>query len=399
MRGFENNPKSAARRGKLSTGLSTLAAAAVLSMMPAQEAQAFCGVCAPVMQQIAMTEQVLMQAIQQSTMSIIQAVETSTYNIINAIDGSTQSIKGVNEKAINSEKELTQGRLNYDASRNMADVYAKAQEQFTVPEAQAFKTCELLAQAQQTGSAGDNARVMAKTMTTAQNRRNLYTVDAPAAAKAVLDDYKTNYCSAADQERGRCTAVGNVLMQGAATRADTLLTPAANYTYSAEESAAAAAFITMATNPVPAETLPKALEQSPAGERFILEQMNASAQLSVAQHSLWQIKSAKDAPTSPNGNANAAGYSGALSLVGLMKKFSDDKFGNPQYDVKLSGMNENGLLRELNLQTAYSNWVDYQTYLQNDRIEALLATQLAASARERSERQLAMARAMVGRSR
>lgn len=389
--------KNTPRMGKAKARLSALALAVSLSFAPVQQAQAYCGICADVLMQLEIDTQTILQAIQQSTNSIIQGIQQSTQNIIEAINGSTQTIKGVTEKVTAGQKELTQGQLNYDASVKVSENFAKAQEQFTAPEAQAFKTCELMNQAQQATSAAENARMETKAMTASRSKRNMYTPNVAAAAKEVVKDYNDNYCTPEDEKRQRCTAVTDPMMQGAAVRADTLLTPAANYTYSDKEAKAADAFITMVTNPVPVESLPKALERGVAGERFLVEQMNINAQMSVAEHSMQQIKSGMVAPS--GGTQNAAGYSGALSMIGLMKKFTDDKFGNKEYDAKLSGMNANGLLRELNLQTAFSNWVDYQTYMQNERVEALLATQLAAAARERSERQLAVARGLVGRAR
>lgn len=119
--------------------------------------------------------------------------------------------------------------------------------------------------------------------------------------------------------------------------------------------------------------------------------------MNVAQHSLEMIKAMNDAPDSGS-NTNAAGYSGALSVVGLMHKFVDDRFGNPDYSASLQGLNDSGMLREINMHMAFNNWVDYHSYLQNERIEALVATQLASAARERSDRQLSMARGLVGKT-
>lgn len=402
MTGLSRTTKAMKRSSKFAHTLSTfvLLVGLALSSSPVQALVVVCPTCNFYTGSVVQTALAsILEAITMSTQSIVLSIEKATFTIYNAIGGGTSSLVGSNEKLLNGQKELAQGNLNYDATLRASENFAKAQEQFTAPEAKAFKTCELMAQAQQTVSASDAARVNAKVMTVVLAKQNMYTSSSSVAAKAVMDNYKANYCSAEDVGRGRCPTAAPPLMQGAPTRADVLLSPASNQTYSAEESVAASSFIKMVTNPVPVEQLPVALERAPGGERFVLEAMNAAAQMSVAQHSLEQIKAAKDAPTAPGGNANAAGYSGALSVVGLMKKFTDDKFGSPEYSKDLQAKNEHGLLKELNLQTAFNNWVGYQTYVQSERVEALLATQLAAAARERSERQMALARGMVGKGR
>lgn len=385
-------------RMRLSSALGAVAVAMTLSTAPAP-AQAWCGLCAPVMYAVQSSTSSILSAIAQSTNSVITAISTSTQLIINAIGGSTESLIGANEKVLSGMKELEQASLNYDAAASMSETFATSQEMFVAPEGQAFRRCELLAQAKQATSVSEDARLNAKVMTASHANRNMNTTSSADAARKVLDDYKSNYCSAEDRSRGRCTTEAPLALQGAPTRADVLLTPVANSTYSEAESRAASSFITMVTNPAPVEALPRGLEKSAAGERFVLEQMHSSAQMSVAQHSLEQIKASKESSESAAGAAAANGYSGALSLVGLMEKFTKDKFGNSEYAKELHAKNEHGLLKEMNIQMAFNNWLGFQTYSQNERIEALIATQLAAAARERADRQLAVARGMAGKSR
>lgn len=367
----------------------------VFSMGTSKDANAFCGDCFAVGIKVDGATQAILAKITETSTTITTAIGESTTKIIQAMKGSTESLVGSGEKSGAAERELTQGTINYTAALKAQDTLAKAIENFG-PQAQGFKTCELLSRAQEANSAGDGARSDAKLMTAAMGKRNAYTKNAAAAAKDVLDDYNNNYCTKTDAERGRCKEAPK-LMQAASIRADVLLTPAANRTYTKEESAAAEKFIINVTNPVPVEMLPVGMEKKPGGERFMIEQMNANAIMSVAQHSLAQIKSALTSPAEGEGNANAAGINASMSVVGIMYEYVKGKFGNPKYNGEVAAMTEIPLLKELNMQMAFNNWIEFQSYEQTERIEMIQATQLALSARERAERQLAMAKGMSGR--
>lgn len=338
----------------------------------------------------------ILSAISYSTASIIQAVSFSTYNIITAIGSSTESMVGSGEKGNQGGKELEQAKLNYDAATKMADSYAKSMEQFVLPESQAYKKCVIMAQAQQAEVAGQAVRTSSKLGTYKAARRNMGGQNPEASMKNVLDDYKSNYCSKEDVARDRCTTAAPEYLQNASVRADILLTPAANETYSAEESKAADSFITMVSNPIPIQSLPANLEKTPGGNKYFLEQMYSTAQMSVGQHSLQAIKASKEPSSASGAVAAANGYSGDLSLKGVMSKFTEDKFGNPEYAKNLQTQNENGLLKEMNVQMAFNNWLGYKAYEQNERMEAIMAVQMLNSVRERSAKALSAARQNVG---
>lgn len=325
-----------------------------------------------------------------SQASTLAGIAASTLKTITGQSGVTASVVASREKELAAEKELAQAELNYDAATEAQKRFAEAQDNFTAPSAQAFRVCQLMKAGDAAKTAGESSRTVAKALNYASGRRQMYTENSSVRAKEVLDNYRANYCSDADEERGRCTAVSDKRMQNAAVSADSLMSPTAGETFTAKEARAAVDFIEMVTNPVPQELMPKGLDnKSAAAERFNLAQMSGQAQMSVANLSLMQILSSK----TPAGS----GPDTAISVVGLMKKFAEEKFGNKTYVEGLSQMDNPGLLKEINGQMAVRNWINYHGYLQNERVETILATQLAVAVKDNSEREIAAARAMVTR--
>lgn len=324
-----------------------------------------------------------------SQASTLAGIAQSTLMTMNAEQGTTASIVASREKELAAESELVQAELNYDAASEAQKRFAEAQDNFTAPSAKAYRVCEVMKAGDAAKKVGDDARSIGKALSDASGNRQMYTENASASAKKVLDNYRKNYCSIEDEKRGRCTAVEKS-MQNAAVSADSLMSPTSGETFTAKEKVAAVDFIQMVTNPTPQEMLPKGLEKkSAAAERFNLAQMSAQAQMSMADHSLMQILASKTATgTTPEKS---------ISVVGMMKKFSEEKFGNPVYVKGLGGMDSPGLLKEINSQMAVRNWISYHGYLQNERVEALLATQLAIAVKESSDGAIASARSMVTR--
>lgn len=317
-----------------------------------------------------------------------------TQNLL-ASQSSTESIVASIEKHLAGSKELTQAQANYDAANSSRLRFESAQDNFTSESAQGFKACETLAENSSIGGSSEDTKDIVKASTQAAVQRGLHTENANVAARAVLLNYKNKYCSDQDVQRGFCTSAVAPLMQGASLHAGSLLIPAANETYSEDETMAAKDFIDLLTNPNPDEMLPKGLERKNGpSQAFNLALMNGQAQMSVAVYSLNEILASRTPATAMS--STAAGESeGSISAVGLMKIFAEKRFSDPEYKAKINGMLTPALLQEFNLQMAARNWMDFQSYLQDERIEVLVATRLGILAGERNDRQLALARSTV----
>lgn len=335
-----------------------------------------------------------LQVLAKQAAMLAQWTYDKTQNLL-ATQSGTESIVASIEKELMGNKELTQAQENYEAANAARLRLESAQDNFTAESAKAFQTCETIAQGSALGGSGGDTKVMAKSGTQAAVQRGLHTENATVAAREVLIDYKAKYCSAEDVKRGFCTTAVADLMQGASLRASTLLMPAAGESYNPVEAIAAADYITMATNPVPDEMLAKGVEKKTgASKRFNLSLMNAQAQMSVAIYSLNEILASRTPETAIAQNAAGEG-DGAISAVGLMKKFAEKRFSDHDFKTKMNNMEEPALLQEFALQMAARNWMDYQSFQQDERIEALVATRLGVLANERNSRQLELARSLV----
>ena len=143
-------------------------------------------------------------------------------------------------------------------------------------------------------------------------------------------------------------------------------------------------------NPVPTQTLPSGMEKTSGGKAFVAEQMVEQARLSVAYAS---INAAIASKTPIKGLGTAAMFSKAdVSESELMENMVKGRFESPTWYSMLAGMSEENLLREMNKQMALGLWMDLKRYHQFERIEANLATQLAITVKQDSEKRLANAR-------
>lgn len=344
-----------------------------------------CGVCAP-----------LSMMIEASTQSISSAMTVSTTRIKLAIQSSTESIVGVNEKNQAASKELKQASLNYDAANIVQEAVVEGQEKFTSEQSKPYRVCEQVKQAANLRSVVDHSYDAVKTDAAKRTMKSLYPKKPGESIDEVLEKWDSKYCTQIDVDQGNCTTtVAKPVIQAAAVRADVLLQPTANLTYSKEEDEAAGDFIEMVSEPIPNHDLPTSMEKTESGKAFRVAQMTAKGQMSVATTSLEAVRASKRSFSATP--ANAAGYTGDMSMLGLMKKFTDEKFGNAKYKEILQVKNKNGLLKELSVQLAFSNWVDFHTYVQNERIEAILATQLANAAKKHADATLSLARAPAAR--
>lgn len=318
-----------------------------------------------------------------------------------AMEGSTSSVVAAEDKLIHALGQLTQAGINYKTEQYMLATSARAQEMYTTPQADSFQTCAYEDRSKQASAAAADAGNDAKYNSAMHTRRNMGTVNANDEAKSVQSNYAKSYCSDGDQKAGVkdpetgkvCTPVA-VELQNAGIRADVFLSPVANMTYSAQEAKAAEDFIVMVTNPIPVELLPESQEKSLSGDKFQLAMMSVNARLSAAQYVMEQSRASKVALDLEN--PGASGYTGALSVIGNMQRFVQERFGNEKYTDKLdASTNGYGLYKELSLQMAFNNWMDFHGYLQNERIEGMLAVELAAAATKRADRQMSLAKSMV----
>lgn len=325
----------------------------------------------------------------EETAALNSAIIESTISQLMAKQSSVEAMLASASKMIAGRKELTQSKLNYQAAQLANNRLFDAQNRFTDVSSRAPGLCEVGAASEQARAINIDASLNEKALTRSGVRQQLYVENATVVAKDIYETYKSRYCSNADVQRGRCTTAVDPMMQGASLEAGTLLTPTSGETYTAQESQAAADFIQMVTNPFPEEMLPKSLEKSQGANRFLLAQMHAQAQMSVAQGALNHVMASREALSQGDGPK--------MSVVALMKDIAGSRFGVSKHESAVAGTGENAMYQLINLNLADSNWMDYQAYRQNEKIESVLASQLAVAAKLRSDVQVGVARSFISR--
>lgn len=192
--------------------------------------------------------------------------------IMNMLGGLVDSQLAAVDKYVAGKKELLQSELNMQASIVVSDRFAEANDKFNIaPE----RTCRVLNESMETAHAMVLADVNRKAWTRMATKRLSDANHSNATAMAVMEQHNASFCSATDVDRGRCPVVST--MPNADVTASSLFVSDGSETLSDEQFKAAQAFIQMATRPVPIEDLPKALEDSSAGQRYLLEKKQAIA--------------------------------------------------------------------------------------------------------------------------
>lgn len=209
--------------------------------------------------------------------------------------------------------------------------------------------------------------------------RTLFTANTSAAVAKLYDEHASKYCSQQDADLGRCSAV-DPQMQNADVRADAALNTSS---YTPEQIAAAQAFVGNVVNPIPTQNIPREWEKTPHGKTFIAGQYIEQARGSVAANSL---NAAIAARTPVQGLGTAAMLNKAdVSELELMESQVRGRFESPAWYKMIAGFSLENLQREIVKIRALQARMDLAEYRRMERIEAVLATQLAISVKQDSE--------------
>lgn len=359
-----------------------------------------CVECAMVFSTLEGMIQGVSNQVQQSNLEINQNINTTRTSLLNELNSVKNAIVSAIEKQTVAQQQLQQADLNYKAAQAMQEASAEADDKFTSASSDitnpnaSGNACSTMSTAAATTSAAQSAQLTARALSATGMRKHLYTSNASTAMQKTLENHNQNFCSAEDAKRGRCGSGGATSvppeMQDADINAGTLLAPSGAQTYTDNETKAALQYIDHVLGPIPTENLPIAAERLPSGKRYIVEERAVNSVRSMAAYSLNQIF-ANHTAEDPSGSTPE----GKISIIGLMKKFVEERYGSADYRKNLSTLDNEGLLREIAQNMAYQNWVGYYSYLQGERTEGLLATTLAMNARERSERVLPAMRQMA----
>lgn len=209
--------------------------------------------------------------------------------------------------------------------------------------------------------------------------RSLFTPNTSAAVGKIYDDHVNKYCSQQDADLGRCSHPVDPSMQNADVRADATLNTSS---YTPDQIAAAQAFVNNVVNPMPTQNIPKNWETTSHGKTFIAGQYIEQARASVAANSL----NASVAERTPiQGLGSAAMLNKAdVSQLELIESQVRGRFESPAWYKMIAGLSLENMMREVVKIRALQARMDLDNYKRNERIEAVLATQLAISVEQDS---------------
>lgn len=282
-----------------------------------------------------------------------------------------------------SMKTFEQGNAAVQAQLLMEKARADAQVKYELSPRTCYETAGGAAATVAAGEVKQTANELNRDFA----KRTMFTPNTSAAVGKAYDDHVSKYCSQQDVDLGRCSRPADPTLQNADVRADATLNTTS---YTPEQVAAARAFVANVANPVPTQNIPKDWEKSDQGKMFIAGQYIEQARASVAAHSL---NAAVAARTPIPGLGSAALMNKAdISELELMESQVRGRFESQGWYKMIAGFSLENLLREANKMQALKLWMDLKSYQQMERIETVLATQLAVDVKRDSEQRLREAR-------
>lgn len=206
--------------------------------------------------------------------------------------GRKNSVVAALEKSMGADKELEQSEINYKAAMEATKA---SQEAIDTHASVSPNACQILEHTSQIEEARDSQDLFAKAYSGVAAQSSVNNAKAGNTASELLETSMRDYCSPESFQRGRCSAISPKNMPDADINATSLLSTQSGEgeTMSDDEFAAAARYIEWATDPVPPEALPIAMEKTETGQRFVTEQRRRAALMSASQHSLAQILGAR----------------------------------------------------------------------------------------------------------
>lgn len=341
-------------------------------------------------------------AISAAATAITTTVTTSVTSLGNtlyyAIQSATSEIRVEQNKQMGVAREVAQGQVNWDT-----ELYVKDK---TLATSRAYRThsdfCRALNAGEQSSRAAEVQRVAQETSVFKATLRFMGFDDKSRAdsVRKALTDYAENHCTEADVALKRCSApAANPAMRGAMLR---IIVPAdGTETYTQEEARAVERAEKMVLSAIPAPVLERSIEGTPAGKAYVLGQMEDTSRLSIAARSFaWSRTMREQVEGLGSDIPGPVQRARNISPLQLLKEQAEFRFFNrktaeglPWYAAVQKASPES-LLRMLNEQMALKSYIAYQGLLQNERMEQILATQLAVMVKDASgERSAVLAEA------
>lgn len=330
--------------------------------------------------------------------SVVSAIASSTSSITLILNQINQNISSglgqvVQElgKQTASQRTFEEGAVQANATLYMEDKRGQA----TVDYALSPRACF---EAQAASAVGDSVQTATQTtrgLMQGLQERTLYTSNTAGAVDKVFRTHAEKFCSERDVALGRCKTAAPADLQNADVRADNIL---GRDVLSEDQYAGAVQYLNNVVNAVPTQNVPKGWEKTPQGRAFVAGQLMEQSKLSAASLSIANSIAMR---RKQQGLGSAANLNVAdVSQMQLMKAQTNGRFMDPNWYKMIvgPGFGEVNQLREANKMMAFQLYMDMAMFEQGERMEAMLAAQIATDIKRDSEQRLAKARAAAAKA-
>jgi len=328
--------------------------------------------------------------------AVSAAIATATTTIVTWMERINMTVAsgfgklyGEMAKQTAQQRVFEQGVIAAQSQMYMEKARADAATKYELSPRVCFETAGGIAGSAATAEAQQNLNDLNRDF----SKRTLFTANTAAAVSKIYDDHVSKYCSQQDAQLGRCSNPVDPSMQNADVRADALLNSSS---YNTDQIDAARALVGNLANPIPTQNIPKDWEKTPQGKAFVAGQYIEQARASVAANSLNRAIAMRT-PV-PGLGASAMLNKADVSELELMESQVRGRFESPAWYKMVAGFSLENLVREMNKMQAFKLWMDHKSYQQMERIETILATQLAMDVKRDSESRLTAARAIAAKA-
>lgn len=360
-------------------------AVTLLATSTAPPAQACCGDGAAAARGAEKAGALVTTAIETATSTIIGWLRTMTLAIGSGFGKVTAEIM----KQTAAMRIIEEGKITVQTQLYMEKVRADAQSKYKLSP----RVCYESAGGSATAVAVGETRETLNDLNRGFADRTLFTPSSQAAIGKIYKDHADKYCSHQDADLGRCASTADAKMQNADVLAGSIFESSS---YTPQQIDAAKAFMANVVNPIPSQNIPKDWEATPAGQSFVAGQYIEQARASVAANS-FNAAIASRIPIAGLGSG-ALLNKADVSELELMESQVRGRFESSEWYKMLAGFSSENLMREANKMMALNSRIDMGSYQQMERIETILATQLAIEVKRDSEPRLREARNMAAKA-
>ncbi|MFL9611161.1 hypothetical protein ACKF11_13830 [Methylobacillus sp. Pita2] len=316
------------------------------------------------------------QAAQAGAATVSAAIASLGATLNTAILSLSSQNQANSERQNTVNKALMEAAQNYDKAYKLQEHAAQIDREYGSADANSVTqsaACAAIAVGGNLATAINEKRENKAAMAELMLKTNTATQDPFEVQRRSLKLHSDYFCSDEDVTRGRCKKQAPAELQNADLKASTLFSPGENMTYGEKQEIAANEYINnlVAASPTPALT-PRQ-EATPHGVAYRAAMQAEHRKLDIAAESLREIVASRKGE--PGLGTKVGMPSPDASVMGVMS-FYASKFLNPGWISSLSSMGQADQLREQTRMMAFQTWMDWQAYLQAERMETIVAVQL-----------------------